>query len=108
MVDYCSDCARGAACTVPTAAERNVPNFGDTLITADTAVGAAAVDYNRFINLQMARGIASVAAAIKTMSGGKAFVTTVLGGAMFNGAGECNNVVSHCVRFATRTVSLCI
>ena len=89
MADYCSSdrlLTGAAACTIPTAAERNRPNLGSTLITADTAVGAAAVDYNRFINLQMARGIAAVGAAIKDTSEGNAFVTTVLGGAMFNGA----------------------
>jgi hypothetical protein len=90
MADYCSSdrqlTGAAATCTIPTAAERNRPNLGSTLITADTAVGAAAIDYNRFINLQMARGIAAVGAAIKETSEGNAFVTTVLGGAMFNGA----------------------
>ena len=69
-----------ATCTIPTAMQRNRPTRGSTLVTADTADGAAVVDYNRFINVQMAAGISSVGAALKRASGGRAFTTTLYGG----------------------------
>jgi hypothetical protein len=71
-------------CVIPSAMERNRPTRGSTLVTADTTTGAAVVDYNRFINVQMASGIASVGAALKRVSGGRAFTTTLYGGNQYN------------------------
>ena len=81
--DFCR--GRSGGCAAPTAAQRNRPTLGNTLITADTAAGANAVAFNRFINVQMAEGIAAVGSAIKEASGGRAFLTTLYGGSLFNG-----------------------
>ena len=87
VTDYCRGTARPAGdCTLPTAAERNTPTLGSTLIAADSAAGASSIAFNRFINIQMASGIAAVGDAIKNVSDGKAFVTTLYGGSLFNGA----------------------
>ena len=53
--------AAGAApCTVPTAAQRDTPTLGNTLLTADTPTGAASIKLNRYMNVAMAEGIAAV------------------------------------------------
>ena len=82
-----------ATCTIPTAMQRNRPTRGSTLVTADTAAGAAVVAYNRFINVQMAAGIASVGAALKRASGGRAFTTTLYGGILNAAAADPCRVV---------------
>ena len=82
--DFCSSASRPAGrCVLPTAAERNRPTLGSTIITSDSPGGEASVAFNRFINVQMASGIAAVGDAIKRVSGGKAFVTTLYGGCKF-------------------------
>jgi hypothetical protein len=70
-----------AACIVPTAAQRSIPTLGNTLLTADSsAIAAASIVYERYINVAMAKAIATVGGTIHKASGGKAFVTTLYGG----------------------------
>ena len=73
------------SCVVPTAAQRDTPNLGNTLLTTDTAAGAASVRLNRYMNVAMAEGIAAVGTALHQASDGKAFTCTLYGAA-YNGA----------------------
>jgi hypothetical protein len=85
--DYCRSTRSPAGeCALPTALKRNTPTLGNTLMAADNVAGASSIAFNRFINIQMSSGIAAVGEAIKNVSAGKAFVTTLYGGSLFNGA----------------------
>ena len=83
-VDFCNTSSVGdlaTACIIPTVAQRNIASLGNTLLTADSsATAAASIAFNRFVNVQMAQGIAAVGDAIHKASDGKAFVTTLYGG----------------------------
>ena len=74
-----------ASCVVPTAAQRDSPNLGNTLLTTDRTAGAASVRLNRYMNVAMAEGIAAVGNALHQASEGKAFTCTLYGAA-YNGA----------------------
>ena len=85
IVEFCGGVQEDGACVVPTAAQRDTPTLGSTLLTADTPAGAASIGLNRYMNVAMAEGIAAVGAALHLASGGKAFTCTLYGG-IFNGA----------------------
>jgi hypothetical protein len=84
MAEFRGGCT-GRACAPPSARQRDTPTVGNTLVTADTAAGAAAVRYSHFINHQMAAAISTVCAAIKRASGGNAWCFAFYG-ADFNSA----------------------
>ena len=64
---------------MPSAEQRNTPNAGNYFITADTATGAAAVDYANFTARLVARTIATLCAAAKEVSGGSLFTFAFYG-----------------------------
>ena len=68
-----------ASCRVPSTSARNVPNFGNQFVTDDTSAGAAVVAYQTYFANRVATAIAGLARKVKTVSGGKAWVSAYYG-----------------------------
>jgi hypothetical protein len=75
--EWCESRGEPAGCHVPTAAERDLPDIGNSFLT--TANGSSAVEFANFTAMKVASTVATLCEAAKEVSGGKLFTSAFYG-----------------------------